>query len=64
MGYCSSSILNDSVKEKVDRFFKDVDSKYGENYLWMKMFFELMEKRTEYYKRQWEEFLYEGDRKD
>ena len=62
MGYCTSGIITDSVKEKVDRFFKDVDEKYGSNYLWMKLFFELMKKRLEYYERNWEKHFYEEER--
>lgn len=56
-------IVIDSVKNKVDRFFKDVENKYGDNPLWMKEFFDLVEKRNSYYKRAWEEYIYEGDDK-
>jgi hypothetical protein len=60
MGYCTSNIVYDSVRERVDRFFQDVDSKYGENYLWMKTFFDELEKKNRYYKKKWDEKMDRG----
>ncbi len=53
MGYCTSNIVIDSISERIDKFYNDIDYKYGENYLWMKMFFDMMEKRNNYYKEKW-----------